>query len=304
MTTLSTVFLGPILVEAMILMIGSLGICQRNPKLPSSLPLNHFYVVLDSDTYKAIEQSPFLRKEFAVNEQRTTTRTDISYTGVYFYGDNTYFEFFDASTTAIGRLSDSGLALGVDHGGALMAIKTELASRFSVGEAPITRGFEGKQVPWFYMAVPKTFPMESGLRFWVMEYHPRFLMEWHPRSRDQNQGVSRKHILQRYAHVLKDIPAKPYLKDVISITIALDESAQKNLVDLCKHLNYREQVTGAITILNGDDIELRLIRQTESARGIQEITMLVAGQPRQTEFRFGAKSVLRFHGNGLATWTF
>jgi hypothetical protein len=71
------------------LMIVSLVSGQTNVKLPS-VPLNHFYVVLDSATYKAIEQSPFLRKEFAVNEQRTTTRTDISYTGVYFYGTNTW----------------------------------------------------------------------------------------------------------------------------------------------------------------------------------------------------------------------
>lgn len=294
----------PLLVGAIILLIGSLMPSQRNSKLFSSVPLNHFYVVLDSETYKAIEQSPFLRKEFAVNEQRTTTRTDISYTGVYFYGNNTYFEFFDASETAIGRLSDSGLALGVDHAGALAAIKAELASRFSVGEAPITRGFEGHQVPWFYMAVPKNFPMSSGLRFWVMEYHPKFLMEWNPQSDDKNDGISRKQILRRYADVLKGVPAKPYLKDVIAITIAVDESTQKSLIDLCKHLNYRERVDGRTTILDGDDVELRLVDQTKDIRGIQQITMRVDGRPKQTEYRFGAKSILKFHENGLATWSF
>lgn len=293
----------PLLVGAMSLMIGSLMPSQSNPKLFSSVPLNHFYVVLDSDTYKAIEQSPFLRKEFAVNEQRTTTRTDISYTGVYFYGSNTYFEFFDASETAIGRLSDSGLALGVDHAGALAAIKVELASRFAVGD-PITRGFEGHQVPWFYMAVPKNFPMSSGLRFWVMEYHPKFLMEWNPQSGDKNNGISRKQILRRYADVLKGVPAKPYLKDVIAITIAIDESTQKSLVDLCTHLNYHKRVDGTSTILKGEDVELRLVDQTKDTRGIQQITMRVDGKPKQTAYRFGAKSILKFHGNGLATWSF
>jgi hypothetical protein len=52
-------------------------------------------------------------------------------------------------------------------------------------------------------------------------------------------------------------------------------------------------------------MELRLIEQTETARGIQEITMRVRRQPKeQAEFRFGTKSVLRFRGNGLATWSF
>lgn len=294
----------PLLVGAMIFMIGSLMPGQTNPKLFSSVPLNHFYVVLDSDTYKAIEQSPFLRMEFAVNEQRTTTRTDISYTGVYFYGNNTYFEFFDASETAIGRLYDSGLALGVDHAGALAAITAELPSRFSVGEAPITRGFEGQQVPWFYMAVPMNFPVSSSLRFWVMEYHPKFLMKWNPQSGDKNNGISRTQILRRYADVLKGVPAKPYLKDVIAITIALDESTQKSLIDLCTHLNYRKRVDGTSTILNGDDVELRLVDQTKETRGIQQITLRVDRKPKQTEYRFGAKSILKFHGNGLATWSF
>lgn len=292
-----------VLVGAMPLMIVSLFLGPTNTKLPP-VPLNHFYVVLDSATYKAIEQSSFLRKEFAVNEQRTTTRTDISYTGVYFYGTHTYFEFFDASDTAIGKLSDSGVAFGVDQPGALEAIKTELASDFFVGDA-ITRGFEGKQVPWFYMGVPKNFSQTSGLRFWIMEYHPRFLVEWNSGSTDKNQGISRKEILKRYADVLKDLPSKPYFKDVVGITIAVDESTQKRFVHLCKLLGYRQRVTGTTTVLNGDDIELRIIPQTNSVRGIQEITLQVAGKPdKQTEFRFGQKSVLRFQGNGLAKWTF
>ena len=46
------------------------------PPQADSLPevfLNHFYMVLDSPTSKAIEEDVFLRKHFAVNEKRTTT---------------------------------------------------------------------------------------------------------------------------------------------------------------------------------------------------------------------------------------
>ncbi len=285
------------------LLISSLFTHQPSAKLPFSVPLNHFYVVLDSETYKAIEQSPFLRKEFAVNELRTTTRTDMSYTGVYFYGVNTYFEFFDASATAIGKLSDSGIALGVDHAGGLETIKTDLASKFVLMD-PITRGFAGKQVPWFYMAAPKDFAMDSGLRFWIMEYHPQFLMEWNPQPNEKNAGISRKQILERYARVIRDTPSKPHLKDVVAIKIAVTQETQKDFIELCQLLNYTEHAEGTTRILKGDDIEFRLIPQTETARGIQEITLRVDRKPKPTEFRFGTKSVLRFHGNGLATWTF
>ncbi|MGH9908271.1 MAG: DUF5829 family protein, partial [Pyrinomonadaceae bacterium] len=256
------------LLGAMTLMIASLISSQANPKLPA-ISLNHFYLVVDSATYKAIEENPFLRKEFAVSEQRTTTRTDITYTGVYFYGTNTYFEFFDSSNTAMGKQSDSGIAFGVDQPGGLEAIKTELAADFFVRE-PITRGFEGKQVPWFYMGVPSKFSGDSGLRFWIMEYHPRFLAEWNPTGKDR--GISRRDILARYAAVLKDSPSKPYLKDVIAITMAVDESTHKSFVALCKGLGLTGP-DGATTILKGHDFELRIVPQTTTARGIQQITL-------------------------------
>jgi hypothetical protein len=295
----------PIIAGAMILLVAGLGLGQTEVKLPAPIPLNHLYLVLDSATYKAIEQSPFLRKEFAVTEQRTTTRTDMSYTGLYFYGTNTYFEFFDASHTAVGKLSDSGVAFGVDQAGAMDAIKTNLSAKLSVGESPITRGFQEKQVPWFYMAVPRNATADSGFRFWLMEYHPRFLSEWNAQSDGKNQGVSRRRILERYAAVLKETPANPYFKDVVALTIAVNKQTEQDLIDLCKLWGYRGRVKGITTILEGDDIELRLIPQTAALRGVQEITMRVDRKPeKQTKFRFGSKSVLKFHANGLATWSF
>jgi hypothetical protein len=271
--------------------------------LPYALPLNHFYVVLDSATYKAIEQSSFLRREFAVTEQRTTTRTDITYTGLYFYGANTYFEFFDESSRAFGQVGDCGVAFGTDQAGASNAIKTELGSEFSVGEAPVTRQFNQKQVPWFYMAVPRNFPLTSGIRPWVMEYHPLFLSEWNPQF--SNEGISRKQILQRYAAVLKEKPAEPYFEDVIELTIAIDESTQKKLVKLCNLLGYGERIEPAATVLKGPDMALRLTPQADKARGIQKVTMRIRRRPEgRTELRFGSRSVLKFGDGGLASWSF
>lgn len=290
------------IVGAMALLISSLGPVNANP--PAPVPLNHFYLILDSATYKAIEQSSFLRKEFAPTEQRTTTRTDMSYTGLYFYGTNTYFEFFDAASQAIGKLSDSGVALGTDRAGTLEAIKTDLAGAFSIG-APITRGFNGKQVPWFYMAVPGDFPESSGFRVWVMEYHPRFLAEWNSQSDSENQGISRRQILARYTAVLPNTPRTPYFKDVVALTIAVDEVTTKKLIELCQLLGYRVRVKGTTTILQGEDVELHLVPQTDSARGIREIRMRVDRTPEyQREFHFGARSLLKFRENKVATWSF
>ena len=277
---------------------------QAQSKLPPVF-LNHFYIVVDSTTHTDIEQSPFLRREFAATEQRTTVRTDISYTGLYFYGTNTYFEFFDVSSGASSRFGFGGIALGVDQEGGLQAIARDLHESFSVDQQPITRQYDGKQVPWFYTGEPKSFPKNSPFVVWLMEYHARFLNEWNPMAGARAQGITRKQILQRYTAVLKDIPAKPYLEDVVALTVALDEERQKKLSEVCKQLGYSQRSVGDAMLLKGPDIELRLVQQTEEARGIREITMRVNRKPKdQSEFRFGAKLVLRFRDDGLATWSF
>jgi len=277
---------------------------QAKSKLPPVF-LNHFYVVLDSTTYKDIEQSPFLRREFAVTERRTTVRTDRSYTGLYFYGTNTYFEFFDVSSDTSRQVGFSGIAFGVDQSGELQAVGKELSSNFAFDQKLITRQYNGKQVPWFFMGGLQDFPIDSHLGVWLMEYHPHFLDEWNPQPGARTQGVSRKQILQRYAAVLKDIPVKPYFEDVVALTVAINDSDRKKLVELFKLQGYSERTDGEANVVKGQGVEFRLVPQREESRGIREVTMRVKGKPKdQAEFRFGTKSVLRFRSNGLATWSF
>ena len=286
------------------LLLGGSAFGQVKPNRPP-VSLNHFFVTVDSATYKEIEGSAFLRQEFAVTERRTTVRTDTSYTALYFYGANTYFEFFDAGDRQAAQFTGSGVAFGVDESGGLHALAKESAAEIFVGPEPVTRQFDGKQVPWFYRAVPKNFPPGSGLSLWLMEYHPRFLAEWNPRPGGQNQGVSRRQILRRYAAVLKDTPARPLFEEVVALTIAAAEPTRKGLAGLGRLFGYGEHQAGGATVLRGSVIELRLTAGTDEARGVREVTMRVRGKPKgPAEFRFGPKSVLKFHGDGLATWSF
>ncbi|HEU4714545.1 MAG TPA: DUF5829 family protein [Pyrinomonadaceae bacterium] len=256
--------------------------------------LNHFYLVIDSATYKDIEQSAFLRNELAVTEQRTTVRTDRSYTGLYFYGTNTYFEFFDVANATPRQRGDSGIAFGVDQPGELEAIDASLDHKL------ITRQYNSKQIPWFYAAEHKDLAIDSSLGVWLMEYHPSFLNEWNPQPGASNQGTSRKQILQRYTAVLEDAPRETYFEDVIALTLAIDEARRKTFVEFCKQLGYREH---AADVLQGPDMEFRLLPQTPETRGIQQITMR-AKRKANAEFRFGTRSVLTFRDDGVATWSF
>jgi len=262
--------------------------------------LNHFYLTLDHATYLAIENNQFLRREFAATEQRTTVRKDRTYTGLYFYGTNTYFEFFDAEQETRRRVGDSAIAFGVDEAGA----SAKLESRLGTHSVTITRQLGTVDIPWFYQTMPKGFSLESGISTWVMEYHPRFLPEWHAETGGP-AGITRKEVLQRYKAVLKDVPAKPYLADVVRITMAADKQVSAQMSELCKAFGYALRTDGENTVLQGPDSELRLVSGTESIRGIRQVSLRVSRtQGSDTELRFGPKSVLKVHLGGTATWAF
>jgi len=262
--------------------------------------LNHFYLTLDHATYSAIKNDLFLRGQFAVSEERTTVRKDRTYTGLYFYGNNTYFEFFDVDTEKQRRVGDSAIAFGVDEAGASGKLEGPLGTH----SATITRQLGEADVPWFLMTTPKGFTLESGISTWVMEYHPRFLREWHGEATG-DAGVSRREILSRYKAVLKGAPARLYLADVVGVTIAADKQVTARMTELCKVFGYSSRVEAGDTVLHGPDFDLRLAPGAESAHGIQQVLLRLSRTPTtNAELRFGSKSVLKFHPDATATWAF
>jgi len=60
--------------------------------------VNHFFLIIDSATYKDIVESEFIKNEFATLEERTTvSNNNESWTGAYIYGESTYIEIFNSS---------------------------------------------------------------------------------------------------------------------------------------------------------------------------------------------------------------
>ena len=277
---------------------------MTDPQLVS-LPqvfLNHFYVVLDSPTYNAVEQDAFLRRQFAGSEKRTTTNAERTYTGLYFYGLNTYFEFFDVGNSPTHRVGDSGIAFGVDQPGALPVLQDRFGPSFEPTLKSVTRLYQGKPIPWFFMATANNLPFESELSCWVMEYHPDFLTHWNPQPKGTNLGISRKEILQRYTDVLEPVN-EPILEDVIGLTVAANTSTTNGLMDLCLKLGYQTKRKENGVALRGPDFVLLLIPATERVRGIREIKMRARNlKEHEQEYQLG-QSVLKFVGPS-AVWSF
>jgi hypothetical protein len=244
--------------------------------LATAADLNHFYLVVDHETYTAIEANSFLKSDFAAFEKRTTVRTDQTYTAIYFYGTHTYFELFDASSGQR-KLGDTGIAFGVD---------TAIAKPSK--EQLITREWQGVQLPWFYTL--STYE-ESGIRTWLMQYHPDFLAKWHPGLSDPHTGLSREAQLRRYKAVLPQTPADPMLEDVAGITLACSAQQRNSIQQWLRTIDSR--------------FPLQFAMSTEAEKGIREVHFKLRRAPAKTvELRFGAKSVLSLQPDGAGIWRF
>ncbi len=260
-------------------------------------------MVLDSPTYHALEEDAFLREHFAVNEKRTTTNAEMTYTGLYFYGVHTYFEFFDIAESSPHRVADCGIAFGVDQPGAIRVLQEKLGPSLEPAVKSVTRLYRDKQVPWFFMATPRSIPYEGRMSSWVMEYHPEFLASWNPHPRGTNRGISRREILRRYAEVLPP-RNEPVLEDVVGLTVAADASATESLVHFCLQLGYQvEGNKGGNVDLRGPDFILQLIPATESVFGIREIRMRMRSLPAGEVERYFGQSMMKFVGPS-AVWSF
>ncbi len=257
--------------------------------------LNHFYLTVDAETYDAIEASDFLQQQFAPYELRTTQRTDISYTGQYFYGENTYFEFFRGG--ADNAYLGSGLAIGIEEKGGI----ERLAMLWGGEVTTITRGYEVEQVPWFKSTAPTNLTGEDAFTMWAMEYLPAFLPNWQPGKSDAT-GISRQAQLDRYKAMVAPIE-NPIIEDVTGLTIAMQASALEKFKTYAQQWNYEIAESKKEWQLQGPDgFQLILFEVKKGEPGIREITFKTNYEPAQRRHRFG-NSVLTFKKN-QAVWTF
>jgi uncharacterized protein DUF5829 len=135
--------------------------------------LNHFYVTADRGTFEAVEREEAARR-LGAWEKRTTIRKDLTYTGLYLYGENTYLELLHPDSK-----------LGAPAG---------IAWHGSLGDSVlIYRG----DAPWFRLSEGK--PPLEGLSDWGMEYVPDFFKTFRPELPPLHPGTERSDALTRYA---------------------------------------------------------------------------------------------------------
>jgi Family of unknown function (DUF5829) len=284
-----------------------------SPRPPSgetmdTIYLNHFFLTLDGESYQAVQAAAFLRDEFAPFEQRTTVRQDITYTGSYFYGAHTYFEFFEAGRGSGRTVGASGIAFGIEAAGASLRLKPRLAAALEtpVGVRPITRRVGDRDLDWFYLTTAEDKQPSPLLQTWVMEYRDSFLNDWYGELKPATRGISRAEILERYTAKLgeSDKQRQKLLENVVEITIALPEAERARLLKECETFGYQVTAEARGWRCRGPQVSFNVSAASGDVRGITAVKFSLrhAKQGEKT-YRFG-RTVLQFNDDRTAVWTF
>ena len=200
------------------------GFSQGKDSLPEVF-LNHVYLNIDEQTYRDIEKSDFIKKEFGVFEQRTTnTSSGASWTGTYLYGLNTYIEFFEADDSS--DIGITGIGFGTEKSGELHAFYEQNKKDTIVSVSSpylVTRKYNGKDVNWFYKMPFRLETKTPKTRLWIMEYHPEFLGSWYPELKPDNNSIIRKSIIERYTDKLSQTDRLFKNVEQVYLVVGLDE---------------------------------------------------------------------------------
>jgi hypothetical protein len=260
--------------------------------------LNHFFLTLGSGTFRAIREASYLKEAFAPFEERTTRRNDSTYTGIYFYGRNTYFEFFEEGSEAGKVIGASGVAFGVETAGGAKALE----GQFPV-ESAVTRKTENAEPAWFHSGERASAKRADFFRTWVMEYHGDFLKQWYGELPPANANpLRRRNVLDRYVAKIGQLERRNdfLLKDVTSLEIALPVEERKRMLELLPSLGY--QLNGPVA--TGPEIRLHLPADFEGRGGIRRATFSLQRTVRsEMRQRFGDSELL-VSPRGEAIWTF
>ncbi len=263
----------------------------------ASVRLNHLYRVVDSSTYQALRTSDWLGTTFAPRDERTTTRPDWSYTGVYLYGRRTYVEFFDEGPQ--GPAGYTGLAFDLDAGHTSTVADAWAHRLGATRTAIVERRTDNGSVPWFHLASGDP-DRRGGLHVWSMEYHSSFLASWRPELTPARSSDAAD-VLDRYTARVTDAPRDAFLlEDVTAIDLSLSREALRFLrghVEVLVPVDERPRgftATIGVTTIRADGADV--------PRGLLSLTCsLQRAVPRESR-PYGA-SMLTLNGR-TAVWQF
>lgn len=189
--------------------------------------LNHLLVFVDMDTYQSISGSGYLNQHFACSEERTTydQATGMSWKGLYYYGQKTYFEFMTPESTAWLPRDAVAFSVETESGSVELARRLQQDLDREINFFKRSRRYKEQDVPWFWTTEIQR-KNDAKLVSWVMEYDSNFLHGWAPRLPPLNRSteqadITRCGILARYRSIVGDEVSERLFRDIRSVTVTL-----------------------------------------------------------------------------------
>jgi len=269
------------------------------PRTAPEVWLNHVLRTVPPGTYQAIRESSFLRNVFAGSEERETSAdSGDTWTGLYFYGEHSYFEFFMPEP---GEPSEgSGIAFSVERTGELRQLGAILASATSrdvaIQSKRRVRGSE--RVPWASFLFIGSDDPDSVFGPWVMEIDPDYHRLWYSEESPQTDGVSRWH------QNAKRYDADRLLKDLVGVTAALTRDEADCLVRDLRVCGYGFSQSEGALVGSGPGCSIRIIEPGQAVHGVTQADFELNRAMDAGEARRIGDTTLLFLGGLSAAWTF
>jgi hypothetical protein len=307
---------------------------QQNTTFP--ILLNHCFAVLDSVTYTSIVQSEFIKSTFAQGTVRTTIADggSASWTGAYYFGEETYLELFRPSANLIFRTGNAGIGLGVEQiGGSASVLAALQTAAGNLGTGTVSTRLRTRRkevnptttntntntsvmldtasVPWFY-ATDIDFKDDvhsdvMRLSLWTMEYHPDFLRTYYSKSTSPATLFPQERGITRRANLFRQYDSTRLLRNITSIRLALPPLEMKRFLAQVRTLGMvvQQDITGVPQdrLVLGNGFRIRAMPSSANRIGITEITFSLTRSVQHQIYTFGERSVLTLSGEE-AVWTF
>lgn len=279
---------------------GAQELPDQADSLEDQVGLNHFYVVLDEETFAAVRDSEWLKTQFASVDtglpKFSPPQADSQ--RLYIRGKTTYVELLGPRNPFNERIGKIGLALGVDALPLLDAVRDAWSA--SLGTTADRYNVEWKKStparPWYEVIQHRSTSDNPDLVLWASAYRPEFLAWLYPhRSAPDNRG-SRPDFL---APLFR--PERLF-QDVTALTIAVPEELRQQIARQLQAVGYRRAEQGERLELHAAGWTLTLLASNARRQGLLSMTV-ATNREGGADVVLGPGSKIEF-GPRSALWRF
>ncbi len=210
---------------------------------------NHVTIFIPAAAYDALRQSSFLRNEFSEFQEHTVQRDGgkWSYTGIYIFGQHTYFEFFKAGedqphfgTTIAGQVVFN---MWIDDRAQLPRFKDRLAAE-QRATLLIDTTRDAQNQPTYDTVVSRGGPAGDFGPGMHVDTH---LKGYYPDGITREKRLEGRFLPQRQLH------------DITGFTLTVDESERNRLIKQFHAYSYNIRADGAKQVVSGPGIAFTLL---------------------------------------------